>query len=185
MISIPKLRELAEFDTSREPQLVSVRDEVVALWETVTGRLWTARTGYVQTIQPEHDRVDTLFLELSPVTSITTVRSRPLTSGVSGGASWTTHTEGTDFDLIGDRRLLRYGLWDDLVEVTYDGGTSDASGEIQRALAVQARFIILRTEEGRVIAREQAVKDAGTAAYERADLHPYFRDVAARHTRVA
>lgn len=181
MITIPKLRELTGIGGSMEAQLPALRDLVVSMWELETGLLWDLRVGHVEVVEPDTDRIQTIFLSLRPATTITKVRENALEEG----AEWE-DVEVAKYMLIGDRRLRRLSdWWGPLVEVTYTGGVEEATEEIQKALATQARFLLDRLSGDRIVSRQLAVAQAGTAQYEQADLHPFFKALARRHARTA
>lgn len=186
MISISRLREVLSIRPTDDDDLLVYRDEVIALFEQVTGRLWNRREDHVEEIYPANDRVRMLRLALSPVESIE-VKER-------GGDS---DDDWADVDVLDPslyrvekaRRLRRRGgFWADEVLVTSTGGYSDGSAgaacpaDIERALIVQAQFLRSRLSSEKVALRTQVVGKA-SSQLEEATLHPLFREVASRYRR--
>lgn len=173
MISISRMREELGLPPTQDPEVKRLRNMVIALWEETTKRPWNAETGRVEFITPRVDTMHTVLLDLVPATSITQVRVR------SHGKSTTWSILDTDtYLLIGGRRLRRLdAFWPDFVEVTYDGGVSEADEDIQQALALQARFIKERVGNEKLITKSQNFEGGG-GVFEEAFLHPTFKSLA-------
>ena len=183
MIKITTLRRHLNWPAERDQELEFLRDVVIDLWESATMRLWNARTGHVEVISNDCPR-RTIFLELWPITTITTVEEQKRDE-----STW----EALDSDEF--KTYLDHGLerisgvnnstttkFEPNVRVTYDGGVTEASKDIQQALCVQAAFMNARFADEKVDMRSKAIKDASTS-YEVANYHPFFRMMAQRHKR--
>lgn len=175
MITLSKLREGLNLPADQDAKLTRIRAGLISLWEGKTGLKWDARTGYVQTIEPDTKTCDTVFLDLIPVTSITLVEVRDLDCIPS--ADWT-ELEADDYILMGRRSLRRLDqrFWPTLVRVTYSGGAAEADVDIQEALILQGRFMQARMAPDKLIVKSQNFEGGG-GVFETATMHPKFAEM--------
>lgn len=179
MITLSELRRDLRLPAEEDDRLEGIRDEVIALWESATGRPWNARTGYVETIDPSVRLTTDLTLSLFPVTSITSVTVR------HHGDSAASLIPATSYYLLGTRTIRRTdSSWGGLITVTYSGGITDARPDIKRALIVQAMFMQQRLSPEKLITRNTFGGAAG-ATFEQADFHPLFERLAKQYARRA
>lgn len=153
-------------------ELEAMRNAVVTQFEDLTGYLWNSRTGYVEIVENTLvDSPNTVWLALSPVTTLTTVEEKARASG----ATWTA-LASTAYELIGTRRLTKLsGNFEDLVRVTYTGGYTDLTcpADIANALLAQAKFLASRLDSQKIALSQQAF-EAGSTSFLSPDLHPLF-----------
>ena len=183
MISTSKIKTAT--GESNSDVLRALRSQVLGQWEALAGGRWARVEGHVEVIEPLHERIHTIYLELGPVTALTTVKER---HGIDAtGWDDLAAADLADYRLDGDgRRLIRRaGFFATEIEVTYTGGYEDdgSPGDIVEALLLQARFLRERNSGGKIVMASQSVGDAMTT-YLKADYHPAFREAAQRHRRL-
>jgi hypothetical protein len=179
MITRENFRNMVGLSAEQEDEMEILRGEVIALFEGATKRLWNAREGFIEVITPRGSRPTLIFLNLWPVTSITTVEVREARE-----TDWD-EVASTKYKLVGTRRLERVtGTWAREVRVTYDGGVEEADEQIQRALAVQAKFMMARLQDENVAIRSQNF-EGGSGVYETANMHPLFKMITKSKVRKA
>lgn len=174
MITIQRLRKAINLPAERDEDLSFIKQAVISLWEEKTAMLWNLRTARVEIhrhrISP---RPRNLLLELQPATTITKVEERSTASG----ASWSTLTS-SNYMLFGRRQLEKLGSpWGEIVRVTYDGGVAEADNDVQKALIVQAQFMIARFDDSKIAVSAQNFR-GGAGTLEDADFHPFFKAMA-------
>lgn len=181
MISYPRFRKELGIDADQEEGIVGLREEVLDLWDRVTGRPWRYAASRVDEFFNDDDcGVRTIWLHLWPVVSIASVEVK---TGESD-TDWTALTT-LDWRLNGNREVRRISrYWELLVRVTYAAGYQDdqAPEDVLRALVVQARFLRARVGDKLTVRSENF--EGGGGVFEEADLHPYFKATAARYRRV-
>ncbi len=179
MISVGELRRELHLPPEEDDRLEALRQEVIDLWETETGRPWNERTGFVEILEPASRTTQDLFLDVEPVATVTEVKERSLTE-----SAWTI-VPATEYELIAPRRLHRFsGYWTGMVRVTYTGGTTDAPADVKRALLLQARFLIDRMSDAKLITQSQNF-EGGAGVFVPANLHPFFKSLAEAKRRSA
>lgn len=166
-----------------DAELVGLRDEVTALWEQHTGRLWKARTDFIEEVRPRTPWINTVFLSLGPITAITLVESH---ANVTGSAYTT--VSSSSYAQFGDRGIESLaGPWPEFVRVKYTGGYADgaAPADMLRALLIQAKFMRVRmADEAMIVSKKQSFGAySGTGEYEEGTLHPFFRMQVDRYRR--
>lgn len=173
MITIARLRDALALDPTRDAELSLIRSQVIGGWEELTKMLWDERADHEEIFEPRGSQHDTLLLSLQPVTAISTVEVRE-----AFDSGWTTLAD-TAYMQIGRRQLRRIDgfYWPELIRVTYDGGTDAADESIQAAMIIQARFMISRTDAGKIITKSQNF-EGGAGVFESADWHPHFKALA-------
>lgn len=174
MIAITRLREALNFSPEKDEELALIKQMVIDLWEEQTSMLWNARTAYVELFRNRNfPRPKNLLLEVQPVTTITTVETR----AASSGSEWV-ELGSTNYILLGRRQLeLLSGTWSELVRITYDGGASSADEDVQKALIVQAQFMLNRMGDDKISVSAQNFR-GGAGTLEQADFHPFFKAMA-------
>lgn len=177
MIPFEEFRSRVGFAAGSDSRVESLRSMVIALWEAETGLLWNKRTAHVEVVH-NWRKARTIFLQLTPVTSITKVEER--TSSVSD--DWEEITTTGYWMLLSSRkvRYLRSTVWPEFVRFTYDGGSDDVSGDIKESLVAQAKFLRNRLGDDKIVVRSQNF-EGGSGVLERADLHPMFREMVRLH----
>lgn len=192
MIAIAKLRKALGLPMEDDGDLQDILDGVVGVWEEETKRLWSRRTGWIQTFRlDETKRLSSIFLELWPIETITKVEEKSVDA-----VDWTTLTT-TQYIQLESRgnRIERIGAyWAPMVRVTYTGGyvAEPAVGatppqnktplDVQEALITQAKFIRARTTADKLINSSQNF-EGGAGVHLRPDLHPYFQRLSEQKRR--
>lgn len=179
MISLSELRRDLRLPKDEDDRLEGIRAEVIALWESATGRPWNLRTGYVESFDPSVRLGADLALSLHPVTSIASVTTRGLNDSAA------TVIDPTKYFLMGTRTLRRTDSnWGGHITVTYSGGIADARPDIKRALIVQAMFMRDRFSAEKLAIAGQSF-EGGAGSFLAADFHPLFERLAKQYARRA
>lgn len=188
MISLVWLRARLGLDPSRDDQLTRLRDDVVALWESRTNRLWTERTDHVQAYRlgEKYERKGPLRLELIPATSVSKVEEWE--DGESAD-----ELAADEYAVVESRSLVKVArvtarypsLWLPNVQVTYSGGlaVADVPDDIKEALAIQVQYILNRHSGERSILSGITGPGGGVQFMVSADVHPHFKAQALLHRR--
>ena len=175
VITIQKLREAIQLPATSEIEVELLRDQVISLWEETTKRLWNARTGHIQILTMRTTRMSTVYPELLPVSSYTSVEHR------KAGDDWV-ELETDDYIDLGAKLRKISGYWYEYVRLTYSGGTDEADEMIQRALITQAQFMVSRFAKDKIATQSQNF-EGGAGVFLRADLHPLFKTLAKQYSR--
>lgn len=183
MITISQMRSRMNLPPSKDGELETIRAEVIAAWETATGRLWERRVDHVEVIRPRHQAIDTILLELRPVEAVSKVEVR------YDGDDW---EETTDYQVDEHRLIHTAGYWPDQVRVTYTGGYVATPGtgqattpaDVAMALHLQAHFVQIRMAPERIATKSQNF-EGGQGVFEEATHHPYFAQLARAKRRLA
>ena len=179
MLSLTDLRAGLELDAKSDHDLPGIRAEVVAQWEALTCRRWDRVVGHVEEIESSVDTITTLFPEIRPVETLTSVE-------YWDGSAWAAYAT-TAYRLSATGTIERLGgeVWKRLVRITYTGGHADGSepADVRQALIVQAKFLRGRLAPSEITLKSKAIKDA-SSVYERATYHPLFAETAKRHRRL-
>lgn len=183
MISIGEIRSRLRLAPEKDGELETIRAEVIAAWETATGRLWDRRVGHVEVIRPAHEGIRSILLELRPVEAVTKVEVR------YDGDDW---EETTDYQVDEHRLIHISGYWPDQVRVTYTGGyvanpgagQAKTPADVAMALHLQAHFVFIRMAPERIATRSQNF-EGGQGVFEEATHHPYFAQLARAKRRLA
>jgi hypothetical protein len=182
MIPLATFRDGLNLQAGDEDDLKLLRATVIKLWESLTKRPWNKETGRVEyhNIGGDTQTVQSLFLELMPVTTITLIEER------DADEDWAT-VDSDEYVQQGRRQIVRksstrFRFWKEFVRVTYDGGSDAVDEEIQMALIAQARFMRTRLAKEQITLQSQNF-EGGAGVMLRADLHPYFKTLAKTHKR--
>ena len=181
MLTIPEFRAGLRLPIEEDEGLVALLADVVGLWESETGRPWNRRVGHVEVFEPVHAPGRDLLLALSPVETVTQVRT------LSRGDSTWVVMASSDYLKVGLRTLKRVSTeWprETAIEVTYTGGYADAPADVKRALVTQAAFMRDRLASEKLVTQSQNF-EGGAGVFLKADLHPLFEAAAKRHARRA
>ena len=183
MISLSKLR--AALHPADDDLLPVLQASVIELWETQTKRRWQRQTVTEQFRQPA-GRVRSLFLEITPVISITSVQVK-----TDLNTDWE-DADAEDYEVLNGNHLRRNipqralasssSFWPSFVQVTYEGGYDEDStpADIEQVLLLQARFMTARNADGNIILRSQNF-EGGAGVFERNTFHPLFDLLAKKH----
>jgi len=182
MIKLETFRDGVGLQAGDEDDLKFLRLMVIKQWETATKRPWNKETGRVEYINIGGDTqtVQSLFLELTPVTTITLIEER------DADEDWAT-VDSDNYVQQGRRQIVRkattnFRYWKHFVRVTYDGGTDEADEDIQQALITQAKFMRTRFAKEQITLQSQNF-EGGSGVHMKADVHPFFRQLAKQHKR--
>lgn len=179
MITIPTLRAELHLGAEDDLRLTRLRLRVIKQWEKETGLKWDYRESHTETVMPRGNRVQSVFLELSPVESIVKVEERGELD-----TEWTELT-ADEYLLLQPRTLRRVGCWwPELVRVQYSGGAREVDTDVQEALIVQARFLSARLNDAQIAVKSQNFEGGG-GVLEEAVMHPYFKRMARLYARKA
>lgn len=183
MINVADLRHSVKL--SEGSSYENLRDTVVSLWETATGRLWSRRVGHVEyrsgAMNPK-----LILLGLWPIEVITSVEYRP-----DGSSSWTAY-DASAYVFESPRTLEKLsGQWESRVRITYTGGYTDSPDagqaktpeDVKRALLTQAQFMTLRLAGSNVHLRSIGAAGGSSSFLEEATLHPLVEELAMRYAR--
>lgn len=183
MIDLSLLRRELSPSQDQEEYLTDIRDEVVALFEEVTGGLWNARTSYVEEFRFEARRIRSFWPKLRPVTTVTSLKWK-----------WDRDDDYEDVDAdeyerVDDRFIREHSrnrdaFWYPYVQLTYDGGYTETTcpADIRRACVLQAKFMTARNSDGRLITKSQNF-EGGAGVYEENWLHPFFKRITKQKVR--
>lgn len=173
MITNSRLRTFVQARPGDETVISQIRKNVISLWETMSGLLWDAREDHLELRHLPRSRS---FIELGMVkiSAVTLVRTR----NPRQSATWT-EIPSTDY-FLSERNLHRISQeWCNQVEITYDGGYTEAPEDVQHALEVQAKFSVERVSGERLILKSQVITSGpgqSTGNYmESAFIHPVFK----------
>jgi len=172
VLPISALRDRLRLPPDQDASLVSIRDQVIGLFESKTGARWKFEEDHVETLYPDHDRLTLLRVELRPIVELTKVEEMDLFPGAT--------FEEQDLAgvlVIGDRQLRKLsGFWRRVVRLTYDGGWTDATcpAEVREALLLQAAFQQERHSDQK-LAVSSTNFEGGSGVYLDAEMHPVFR----------
>lgn len=182
MITLQTFRQGVGLSVGDEDDLKLLRATVIKLWESVTKRLWNSRTDYVESINIGGDTqtVQSLWLSLWPITSITSIEER------DADEDWAT-VDSDEYVQQGRRQIVRksatnFRYWKHFVRVTYSGGATEVDEDIQLALIAQAKFMRTRLAKEQITLQSQNF-EGGAGVMLRADLHPIFKTLAMLHKR--
>ena len=182
MIPISVFREGVGLQAGDENDLKLLRLTVINLWENLTKRLWNTRSAHVQYINIGHrtSTTQSLWLDLWPVSDLTKIEQR------DADEDWAT-VDSDEYVQQGRRQVVRksssnFRFWKHFVRVTYDGGTDEASEDIQLALITQAKFMRTRLSKDQITMQSQNF-EGGAGVMLRADLHPFFKTLVQTHKR--
>lgn len=175
MLKIEDLRKALELPPEKDLDLEVLRDEVIALWESVTGRLWNGRDNHVEEFSLLKDDDSIIWLNLWPITEVTKVEVRGITQSAFTELTDDQYVVGPENRL---RRLNAFWLYN--VKVTYKGGYDESTcpSEIRNVLLLQARFMKERHSNERIFAKGSSMQGGSTQFYEEAYLHPSFKRLA-------
>ncbi len=179
---------------ANEDTLPRLRNAVIALWESRTNRLWSARTGRTMEFRVTHPLTErALFLDLYPVSAVTSVEQRFAPQIRQG--SWTSGASDDDWETVdADNYFLREdtgqlerfnGHWDGLVRVTWDGGYADdeAPADIIESLILQAQFMVARWDPSKIAITSQGF-EGGSTSFITGDVHPMFKKLSRHYRRL-
>jgi hypothetical protein len=156
----------------QEQRLLQLRKTVIDLWEAKTQRPWSKATE-TKVFRFERIRDTKIFISRRPIT-VTQIRERQMRHD-----DWEI-TDSDEYWVDSEKGIIEnlVGWWEDLVEVTYDGGYEDdqAPDEILEALVVQAKFLNDRMSDSKVSLATQGF-EGGSTSFLNADLHPFFLSV--------
>lgn len=178
MLSASEVRAALGSNVNLEPQLESIRQGVIALWERRTGRKWKLASGQTQTFSALGAGVQSLWISNGPVSAVTKVEQ------LNDGA-WE-ELSSDSYVLVDTTRIDRTDglLFENVVRVTFTGGYDETTCpyDIKTAMLTQIKFMLARMSGDKVILRTEAF-EGGASSFETADLHPYFRAQAQHYTR--
>lgn len=191
LIDISTLRQHVPLGTEEEYQYDLLQIMLKECWDNVTARSWEWEVGRVELHEFKNEQVDNLYTR-APIQTLTMLEQRDLVSGDS--------FEAIDSDLYivleGTHiRLLDGRCFEELVQVTYDGGYAETpSGteanatatpkDIIKALIVQGQFFLDRFGPEKVITKSQNF-EGGSGVFEKADFHPLFLTLSKKYRRYA
>jgi len=181
MIKLETFRQGVGLTAGDEDDLKLLRLTVIKMWEEATKRLWNSRTDHVEThsIGDQKEKAS-LWLDLWPVTSITSIYERDLDEDFA-------LVDSDEYNLTGRRQIVRvsqtnWRYWKSFVQVTYTGGIDEADEDIQLALIAQAKFMRTRLAKEQITVQSQNF-EGGAGVMLRPDFHPMFKMLAKLHKK--
>lgn len=182
MITVAELRAHSDINVDEDHELISLRAQVVALWETLTGGKWDLVAGEVLDYTPASNRENKLWLPRAPVASITSVEER-----YEDESTFTT-LDSTSYILAvaAKGRVERLNShWRPRVRVTYTGGYDETTcpADIRDALFVQARYMRERIDGEKLTVKGQSNRQGVATFLDDSWLHARFKRLAQFHRR--
>jgi hypothetical protein len=180
MITVSEIRNRVNASPENDDELIILQSAVESQWEELTGGKSIAQTGLIEVTEPIADNTRSLWLSLSPITTITTVEES------SDAYNWSTALDVSNYVVLGKSRLKRTtGYWSKFVRITYDGGWTNTTTpqSVKLALLAQAQFMFKRLRDDLIEVSSQNF-EGGNGVLLSPDLHPLFKLVAKAHTRL-
>lgn len=182
MLKIEDLRRALQLPPDNDGELELIREEVVSLWESTTGRLWNIREDHVEEFSLLKNDDSIIWLNLWPIDAVSLVEVREITQSAYSELAADQYVIGPENRL---RRLNNF--WTPNVKVTYDGGYDEDTcpPDVRNVLLLQARFMKERHSNERIFAKGSSMQGGSTQFYEEAYLHPTFKRLASIMKRKA
>lgn len=161
------------------PKLLNVQskiDEIVKLFESKTGWLFSTRTNYIEYIK-YYSFLTSRTISLNPLTSVSLVQEQ--IDGV-----WTT-VDIDDYYLNGQQLIKQSGYWNYDLKVTCTGGytTSTCPADIRLALKTQLLFLEGRLKEDILLVSQKSVGIGASSQFLNPTYHPLFESTVRRYYR--
>lgn len=169
MISLSRVRQVANLDAKDDSKLLALKSQVVEQFVQLTGKVWSTYTNRLDYYDLSHEHCRLVPLKVANATvSLVEYLSLP---------DWITFTD----DYIVVRDALRSSV--DLpmtLRVTASGGYADdaAPAQILEAIALQVRFLLERNQTGRVALKSKNF-EGGDGVF--MEIHPMYRDAIAQN----
>jgi len=186
MITVAELRAALDTPPEEEGKLLSLRDFLVADFESRTKKIWNSVTGSSRLII----RRQVLESSLPIILYAMNVSNLVLTS-------WSKSETEADAEILDATDFYSYqknqaafiiervsGSWEWFTKATFDAGyTSVPNRDIKEALFLQARFWIQRHTDDKIIVSSQGVEGGSATYFMKADMHPVYQAAIKRYIR--
>ena len=202
MIVLPDIRERMEISIGEEPMVSGLIESAISLFETLTHRKWSRRTGYVKEFflsDAKSRAAQYLYVDLYPVESIVVKEWNVAEDETADGVTLTATSSSTggDYRVINTRGKIirvRAGGWKTFVKATITGGYqpkdwadesltgATAPNDVREGLIRQVMYMKKRTEGDKQIIRSQSFQ-AGSSQYINDELDPMFKRIVRTHTQ--